>query len=178
MPNKSPLDGPVLYAQWGCLSTRAWMLSMGNRLDELEAPTRWVNCSTTVVTLCPPFLWQCLLARLFNWAVIQPGCFSRLVTLKKHSHSLKTWFTQCFCAMTLFYCAHWQTYVSGTLRFGKVDVTEAQMTIMAILLISAIFGPSIWSVKVSFSLICYIDSKILLNLKKLRFLVKIFFCGI
>lgn len=25
-----------------------------------------------------------------------------------------TWmFFQCFCAMTLFYCAHWQTYVSG-----------------------------------------------------------------
>lgn len=22
-------------------------------------------------------------------------------------------FFQCFCAMTLFYCAHWQTYVSG-----------------------------------------------------------------
>ncbi|XP_066254004.1 choline/ethanolaminephosphotransferase 1 isoform X6 [Euwallacea similis] len=56
-------------------------------------------------------------------------------------------FFQCFCAMSLFYCAHWQTYVSGTLRFGKVDVTEAQMTIMGILLISAIFGPSIWSVK-------------------------------
>ncbi|XP_066253999.1 cholinephosphotransferase 1 isoform X2 [Euwallacea similis] len=57
-------------------------------------------------------------------------------------------FFQCFCAMSLFYCAHWQTYVSGTLRFGKVDVTEAQMTIMGILLISAIFGPSIWSVKI------------------------------
>ncbi|CAG9763685.1 unnamed protein product [Ceutorhynchus assimilis] len=56
-------------------------------------------------------------------------------------------FFQCFCAMTLFYCAHWQTYVSGTLRFGKVDVTEAQMTIMCILVISAIFGPGIWSVK-------------------------------
>ncbi|CAH1125430.1 unnamed protein product [Ceutorhynchus assimilis] len=57
-------------------------------------------------------------------------------------------FFQCFCAMTLFYCAHWQTYVSGTLRFGKVDVTEAQMTIMCILVISAIFGPGIWSVKI------------------------------
>ncbi|XP_050300423.1 choline/ethanolaminephosphotransferase 1 isoform X7 [Anthonomus grandis grandis] len=56
-------------------------------------------------------------------------------------------FFQCFCAMTLFYCAHWQTYVSGTLRFGKVDVTEAQITIMTILLVSAIFGPSIWSIK-------------------------------
>ncbi|KAJ8919490.1 hypothetical protein NQ315_002111 [Exocentrus adspersus] len=58
-------------------------------------------------------------------------------------------FFQCFCAVTLFYCAHWQTYVSGTLRFGKVDVTEAQFTIMGILAISAIFGPSVWSTKVS-----------------------------
>ncbi|XP_019869588.1 cholinephosphotransferase 1 isoform X1 [Aethina tumida] len=56
-------------------------------------------------------------------------------------------FFQCFCAMTLFYCAHWQTYVSGTLRFGRVDVTEAQFTIMLILMISAIFGPSVWSTK-------------------------------
>ncbi|XP_018572678.1 choline/ethanolaminephosphotransferase 1 isoform X4 [Anoplophora glabripennis] len=58
-------------------------------------------------------------------------------------------FFQCFCAVTLFYCAHWQTYVSGTLRFGRVDVTEAQFTIMGILAISAIFGPSVWSTKVS-----------------------------
>ncbi|CAH1102407.1 unnamed protein product [Psylliodes chrysocephalus] len=58
-------------------------------------------------------------------------------------------FFQCFCAVTLFYCAHWQTYVSGTLRFGRVDVTEAQFTIIGILIISAIFGPSIWSIKVS-----------------------------
>ncbi|XP_043508051.1 cholinephosphotransferase 1 isoform X7 [Frieseomelitta varia] len=56
-----------------------------------------------------------------------------------------TWmFFQCFCAMTLFYCAHWQTYVSGSLRFGKVDVTEAQFTIITIHLISAIFGPKVW----------------------------------
>lgn len=57
-------------------------------------------------------------------------------------------FFQCFCAMTLFYCAHWQTYVSGTLRFGKVDVTEAQFTIMGILMVSAIFGPSVWNTKI------------------------------
>ncbi|XP_018375273.1 PREDICTED: cholinephosphotransferase 1 isoform X2 [Trachymyrmex cornetzi] len=60
-----------------------------------------------------------------------------------------TWmFFQCFCAMTLFYCAHWQTYVSGSLRFGKVDVTEAQFTIIAIHLISAIFGPQIWMIEI------------------------------
>ncbi|KAH0952988.1 hypothetical protein HN011_011321 [Eciton burchellii] len=62
-----------------------------------------------------------------------------------------TWmFFQCFCAMTLFYCAHWQTYVSGSLRFGKVDVTEAQFTIITIHLISALFGPQIWMVEIPF----------------------------
>ncbi|XP_011142128.1 cholinephosphotransferase 1 isoform X7 [Harpegnathos saltator] len=63
-----------------------------------------------------------------------------------------TWmFFQCFCAMTLFYCAHWQTYVSGSLRFGKVDVTEAQFTIIIIHLISAIFGPEIWMMELPYT---------------------------
>ncbi|KAK9297651.1 hypothetical protein QLX08_008706 [Tetragonisca angustula] len=62
-----------------------------------------------------------------------------------------TWmFFQCFCAMTLFYCAHWQTYVSGSLRFGKVDVTEAQFTIIMIHLISAIFGPKVWMMEIPY----------------------------
>lgn len=59
---------------------------------------------------------------------------------------------QCFSAMTLFYCAHWQSYVSGTLRLGKVDVTEAQCMIMVIHMISAIFGPEIWLAKVIYSI--------------------------
>ncbi|KAF8786613.1 Choline/ethanolaminephosphotransferase 1 like protein [Argiope bruennichi] len=57
-------------------------------------------------------------------------------------------FVQCFIAMTLFYSAHWQTYVSGTLRFGRFDVTEAQYTVMIIHLISAVFGPTIWSMQI------------------------------
>ncbi|XP_060800872.1 cholinephosphotransferase 1 isoform X1 [Amyelois transitella] len=57
-----------------------------------------------------------------------------------------TWmFFQCICAMTLFYCAHWQAYVTGTLKMGRIDVTEAQYSIIAIHLISAILGPSFWS---------------------------------
>ncbi|KAK0159731.1 hypothetical protein PV327_010815 [Microctonus hyperodae] len=79
-------------------------------------------------------------------------------------------FFQCFCAMTLFYCAHWQSYVSGSLRFGKIDVTEAQFSIIAIHLTSAIFGSNIWmtelpyfgtEVKV-FSLWCAVGIAILL----------------
>lgn len=54
-------------------------------------------------------------------------------------------FCQCILASILFYAAHWQTYVSGTLCFGKFDVTEAQFTIMVIHTLSAIFGARIWS---------------------------------
>jgi hypothetical protein len=60
-------------------------------------------------------------------------------------HYPNVMFYQCVAAGTLFYTAHWQTYVSGTLQFGKFDVTEAQFTIIAIHLISAIFGTQIWS---------------------------------
>jgi len=53
-------------------------------------------------------------------------------------------FLQCFFGFTLFYCAHWQTYVSGTLRFGKIDVTEAQYGIMFLHILTFLFGGSLW----------------------------------
>ncbi|XP_047518050.1 cholinephosphotransferase 1 isoform X5 [Pieris napi] len=60
-----------------------------------------------------------------------------------------TWmFFQCFCAMTLFYCAHWQAYVTGTLKMGRIDVTEAQYTIICIHLISATLGSDVWATQV------------------------------
>ena len=59
---------------------------------------------------------------------------------------LTTWMVVlCAGATSLFYTAHWQTYVSGTLKFGKFDVTEAQFTIITIHLISAFFGTNFWS---------------------------------
>jgi hypothetical protein len=54
-------------------------------------------------------------------------------------------FLQCIIAVILFYVAHWQTYITGTLRFGKFDVTEAQCCIMVIHTLSFFFGPGIWS---------------------------------
>lgn len=54
-------------------------------------------------------------------------------------------FFQCCFAICLFYTAHWQTYVSGFLRFGKFDVTEIQFSIMSMLIFTACFGTSIWS---------------------------------
>lgn len=55
---------------------------------------------------------------------------------------------QCLCASTLFYCAHWQTYVSGTLQFGYIDVTEGQLVVVAVMLLSSIesfFHIDIWT---------------------------------
>lgn len=51
--------------------------------------------------------------------------------------------------MTLFYCAHWQAYVTGTLKMGRIDVTEAQYSIIAIHLVSATLGPSFWATQVT-----------------------------
>lgn len=50
--------------------------------------------------------------------------------------------------MVLFYIAHWQTYITGTLKFGRFDVTEAQMCIMMIHVFSFLFGVDAWQSKV------------------------------
>lgn len=50
----------------------------------------------------------------------------------------------CFAGMFMFYCAHWQTYVSGTLRFGIVDVTEAELCIIGVHLLTGALGTQIW----------------------------------
>ncbi|KAK1906178.1 Cholinephosphotransferase 1 [Dissostichus eleginoides] len=50
-----------------------------------------------------------------------------------------------FIGMFMFFCAHWQTYVSGTLRFGLIDVTEVQIAIMTMYLMAAFGGGvSLW----------------------------------
>lgn len=50
----------------------------------------------------------------------------------------------CFAGMFMFYCAHWQTYVSGTLRFGIIDVTEVQIFIISVYLLAAAGGTAFW----------------------------------
>ncbi|XP_042239776.1 cholinephosphotransferase 1-like isoform X2 [Homarus americanus] len=72
-------------------------------------------------------------------------------------------FFQCMMAVTLFYCAHWQTYVSGTLRFGFIDVTEAQFGVMAIHIISVIFGSSFWSLKIPGTELPFISGYIIIG---------------
>ena len=56
--------------------------------------------------------------------------------------------------LSLFYCAHWQTYVSGTLQFGYIDVTEGQIVVMGVMLISSLedfLDIDIWMSSVSAS---------------------------
>jgi len=52
---------------------------------------------------------------------------------------------QSIASSILFYCAHWQTYVTGELKFGAFDVTEAQFVIMFLHLLTALLGTQIWT---------------------------------
>ncbi|CAO4380817.1 unnamed protein product [Caenorhabditis nigoni] len=57
-------------------------------------------------------------------------------------------FIACLISVSLFYTAHWSTYCTGQLRFARFDVTEAQWSIISMLLCTAVFGPGIWSIGV------------------------------
>ncbi|XP_064400073.1 cholinephosphotransferase 1-like [Halichondria panicea] len=50
--------------------------------------------------------------------------------------------------LELTFVYHWQTYVCGTLHFKTVDVTEAQFTQMAVLLVAAVLGDLAWDYNV------------------------------
>jgi len=45
----------------------------------------------------------------------------------------------------IFYVAHWQTYCTGKLIFGKMDVTEVQVETMLSMMVAAFYGPSFFS---------------------------------
>ncbi|KNC84351.1 hypothetical protein SARC_03431 [Sphaeroforma arctica JP610] len=47
-----------------------------------------------------------------------------------------------------FYLAHWNCYVTGGLEFGIVDVTEAQMQMMLVHILTGFFGPDVWKTQV------------------------------
>ncbi|KAG9490547.1 hypothetical protein GDO78_006075 [Eleutherodactylus coqui] len=63
--------------------------------------------------------------------------------------TLPSWmFFCCFISMFMFFCAQWQTYVCGTLRFGLIDVTELQLSVTAMFLLSAFFGTGVWDYEI------------------------------
>lgn len=51
-------------------------------------------------------------------------------------------------AMTAFFAAHWAAQRTRSLTFGHVDVTEAQWSMIAIHIASAIGGPAFWASKI------------------------------
>lgn len=57
-------------------------------------------------------------------------------------------FVEVFAVFALFYLAHWQAYLSGTLHFGTIDVTEAQYGVISVHLVTALVGPGIWTKKI------------------------------
>eukprot|EP00735_Rhodelphis_limneticus_P011091 TRINITY_DN4147_c0_g1::TRINITY_DN4147_c0_g1_i1::g.2013::m.2013 TRINITY_DN4147_c0_g1::TRINITY_DN4147_c0_g1_i1::g.2013 ORF type:complete len:378 (-),score=35.37,sp/Q7ZYQ3/CEPT1_XENLA/41.67/2e-87,CDP-OH_P_transf/PF01066.16/2.3e-22,CDP-OH_P_transf/PF01066.16/1.5e+04 TRINITY_DN4147_c0_g1_i1:371-1504(-) len=44
----------------------------------------------------------------------------------------------------IFFSAQWQTYIVGSLCFGLVDVTEAQLIFTFVHIITGYYGPAIW----------------------------------
>ncbi|XP_043202270.1 cholinephosphotransferase 1-like isoform X2 [Amphibalanus amphitrite] len=72
-----------------------------------------------------------------------------VATMTSMGESPMMMFVVCFTAIALFYIAHWQTFVSGTLKFGKIDVTEEQFCVISLYVIGAIFGSDIWNMEIS-----------------------------
>lgn len=123
------LSGRTCFVLWAFLSTSLWTPLTGSRPDAPTAVLRWASCLTTAATPSPPvgFFPQCdIIARCCSesgalstcWCV--PAVFVVLGTsIAVQMGTNPDWmFFCCFAGMFMFYCAHWQTYVSGTLRFG------------------------------------------------------------
>lgn len=58
--------------------------------------------------------------------------------------SPKTMLFISFTTVVLFYSAHWQAYCSGKLRFGFIDVTEAQDVFIVTFLLTGFYGCRFW----------------------------------
>lgn len=71
-----------------------------------------------------------------------------VVTMTSMGESPMMMFIVCFTAIALFYIAHWQTFVSGTLKFGKIDVTEEQFCVISLYMIGAVFGSDVWNTQI------------------------------
>ncbi|CAF1041875.1 unnamed protein product [Rotaria sordida] len=63
-------------------------------------------------------------------------------------------FWACILSYFAFYAAHWQTYVSGKLKFGRLDCTEAQFSFIVVYFICTI-SPGFWSKSIPYLQIEY-----------------------
>ncbi|VEL40984.1 unnamed protein product [Protopolystoma xenopodis] len=75
-------------------------------------------------------------------------------------------FIEFFCLVSLFYIAHWQAYVTGSLHFGIIDVTEGEIICIIIFILTSIMGVSTWGVSLPI---------ISMNFRVLQFLIVICF---
>ncbi|KAI0978896.1 hypothetical protein GJ496_004912 [Pomphorhynchus laevis] len=57
-------------------------------------------------------------------------------------------FTGYFTVIATYYCAHWQTYVTGRLRFGYLDVTEAQVSLIIVYITCFIWQNNYWNFEI------------------------------
>uniref|UniRef100_A0A1A9Z4X4 Uncharacterized protein n=1 Tax=Glossina pallidipes TaxID=7398 RepID=A0A1A9Z4X4_GLOPL len=121
-----------------------------HNFDVSEIHTRRNSCSTAMDSSPSRFRSICLSKCGFNigknsqmnkyvfffaWGGFRSWLRSHINYLDHYPNWL---FFQCFYAIGLFDCRHWQAYVSSTLCFGKIDVTDAQLTIIGIHLISRV----------------------------------------
>eukprot|EP00081_Caenorhabditis_elegans_P007592 NP_001257201.1 Choline/EthanolaminePhosphoTransferase [Caenorhabditis elegans] len=83
-------------------------------------------------------------------------------------------------SVVMFYCAHWSTYCTGQLRFSKFDVTEAQMSVISVLLFTAIFGNGVWETPIAFGYTLkyfVVGSSFLVSLYQIHGYVHVIFSG-
>lgn len=57
-----------------------------------------------------------------------------------------------FLSMTAFFSSHWQKYVTDVMVFGMVDVSECQVAMMVVHLLTALYGQDLWKTSVIFEL--------------------------
>lgn len=128
------LSGRTCCVQWVYLSTSLWTPSTESRPEEPTVARHWASCLTTAATPSPPVslfpVWLGSTESQHIWSPFTPCSVSFVSTVfvvlgTSIAVQLGTnpdWmFFCCFAGMFMFYCAHWQTYVSGTLRFGMWD---------------------------------------------------------
>jgi len=54
-------------------------------------------------------------------------------------------FILCWMCVGSFYTSHWVHYVTGSLTFGLIDITEIQTSTMGLFIMTGVFGPEYWS---------------------------------
>ena len=98
-----------------------------------------INCSKTFLTVdsCIPTFLNVLVA-----VTLAGACAMGMGYLDPY------WMLgYCFLSSFLFYLSQWQTYVTGKMRFGRCDVTEATVTMIGVLMMTGLFGTHFWGFK-------------------------------